>query len=67
MDTSERYRLCVEALRGFAEGAGFSDAVIGLSGGMDSSIVAVMCVDRMIFTSATLGECRGNTLSTPTP
>ena len=45
MDTSERYRLCVEALRGFAEGAGFSDAVIGLSGGMDSSIVAVMCAD----------------------
>ena len=45
METSERYRLCVEALQGYADDAGFSDVVIGLSGGMDSSIVAVMCVD----------------------
>ena len=42
METSERYRLCVEALQGYADDAGFSDVVIGLSGGMDSSIVAVM-------------------------
>ncbi|MEA5018791.1 MAG: NAD(+) synthase [Gordonibacter sp.] len=45
MRTSEQYRECVEALRVFAQGAGFSDVVIGLSGGMDSSLVAVMCVE----------------------
>ena len=45
METSEQYRICVEALRNYAENAGFSDVVIGLSGGMDSSIVAVMCAD----------------------
>ena len=45
MQTSERYRLCVEALRDYAGNAGFADVVIGLSGGMDSSIVAVMSVD----------------------
>lgn len=47
MDNSERYRLCVEALKNFVEGAGFTDIVIGLSGGMDSSLVAVMCVDAL--------------------
>ena len=45
MEAGERYRLCVEALRDYAGNAGFSDVVIGLSGGMDSSIVAVMSVD----------------------
>ena len=29
------------------DGAGFTDVVIGLSGGMDSSLVAVMCVDAL--------------------
>lgn len=45
MQTSDRYGLCVEALRGFAESIGFTDVVVGLSGGMDSSLAAVMCVD----------------------
>ena len=42
VENSERYRLCVNALKGFMDDAGFSDVVIGLSGGMDSSLVAVM-------------------------
>ncbi len=45
MQPGERYRACTDALRTFAHGAGFSDVVIGLSGGLDSSVVAAMCVD----------------------
>lgn len=45
MEAKDRYLLCVEALKEYVEGAGFTDVVIGLSGGMDSSLVAVMCVD----------------------
>ena len=45
MRTGEQYEACVSALKAYAEQAGFSDVVIGLSGGMDSSIVAVMSVD----------------------
>ena len=45
MQTEDRYRLCVEALKEYAEGAGFLEALVGLSGGIDSSVVAVMCVD----------------------
>ncbi|WP_165247757.1 NAD(+) synthase [Adlercreutzia sp. ZJ141] len=47
MDISEKYDVCVSALREFAEGTGFSDCVIGLSGGIDSSVVAVMAVDAL--------------------
>lgn len=47
MRTGEQYKACVSALKEFMDGAGFSDVVIGLSGGMDSSIVAVMCVDAL--------------------
>lgn len=47
MEAGERYRLCVEALKTFADEVGFTDIVIGLSGGMDSSLVAVMCVDAL--------------------
>lgn len=45
MDPQEKYRLCVEALKSYVEEAGFSEVVIGLSGGIDSSLTAVMCVD----------------------
>lgn len=45
MDASQKYAACVDALEEYARGAGFSDVVIGLSGGIDSSLVAVMCVD----------------------
>ncbi len=45
MQTGERYRACVDALKAYADQAGFTDVVIGLSGGMDSSLVAAMSVD----------------------
>lgn len=45
MHIDERYRLCVKALKEYVEDAGFSDVVIGLSGGIDSALVAVMCAD----------------------
>lgn len=45
MRTEDRYRACVDALKGYADNAGFTDVVIGLSGGIDSSLVAVMSVD----------------------
>ena len=45
MTDAEKYDACVEALREYAAGAGFSDVVIGLSGGLDSSVVAAMSVD----------------------
>ncbi len=45
MIAREKYRACVAALKNYAEDAGFTDVVIGLSGGMDSSLVAAMSVD----------------------
>ena len=41
----EKYRACVAALKDYADNAGFTDVVIGLSGGIDSSLVAAMSVD----------------------
>lgn len=45
MQVGEQYRTCVDGLAAFVEGAGFADVVIGLSGGIDSSLVAVMAAD----------------------
>lgn len=45
MEARDKYEACVKALREFAVAAGFTDAVIGLSGGLDSSVVAVMSAD----------------------
>ena len=45
MQASEMYRICADALRDFAQNAGFTDMVVGLSGGIDSSVIATICVD----------------------
>lgn len=45
MQLLEKYWTCVDALSEYAGNAGFTDCVIGLSGGMDSALVAVMCTD----------------------
>ena len=45
MTAREKYRACVDALADYVHGAGFTDVVLGLSGGMDSALVACMCVD----------------------
>lgn len=47
MEPMTMYDACVEALEAFVRGAGFTDVVIGLSGGMDSSLVAAMAVDAL--------------------
>lgn len=44
-DIAEKYRICADGLRSFVESSGFADAVIGLSGGIDSSVVACICAD----------------------
>lgn len=45
VQSQEKYETCVSALKSYADTAGFSDAVIGLSGGIDSAVIAVMSVD----------------------
>ena len=45
MKAGDKYQACVDALAAYAKGAGFSQVVIGLSGGIDSSVTAVMAVD----------------------
>lgn len=47
MQTDERYRICVEALKSYIDNAGFTDVVIGLSGGIDSALTCVMSVDAV--------------------
>ena len=47
-DTREAdYRACVLGLRDYVEKNGFSNVVLGLSGGIDSAIVAAMSVDAL--------------------
>lgn len=45
MEAIEKYDACVKELKAYADGAGFTDCVLGLSGGIDSSVTAPMCVD----------------------
>ena len=45
MQTDQKYQACLDALRDYAQEAGFTDMLIGLSGGIDSSLTATMCVD----------------------
>lgn len=45
MTPAEMYRTCADALGDYVRAAGFTDVVIGLSGGIDSALVAVMAAD----------------------
>ena len=47
MEESEIYTTCVEGIRDFMAQNGFSRVVIGLSGGLDSSVVAALAVDAI--------------------
>ena len=40
-----KYNMCVEQTKQFVTDSGFTDVVIGLSGGIDSSLVAKIAVD----------------------
>ena len=44
MEINAIYTSCVEQLGDFAKNAGFTDCVLGLSGGLDSSVAAPLCV-----------------------
>lgn len=45
MNAEQQYAACVAGLKGFADAMGVEGVVLGLSGGIDSSLVACMCVD----------------------
>ena len=47
MNVQEQYAICVQGLKDFTASIGATDVVIGLSGGIDSSLVAAMCVDAL--------------------
>ncbi len=44
MNLEQKYQTALDALKEYASTAGFTDVVIGLSGGIDSSLTATMCV-----------------------
>ena len=43
MDMEQIYQECVSQLKAFAASCGFTHVVIGLSGGLDSSVTATLC------------------------
>ncbi len=45
MNAEQQYAACVAGLKEFVQGVGADGVVLGLSGGIDSSLVACMCVD----------------------
>ena len=47
MDEREMYEACIEGIRDFMTENGFSKVAIGLSGGLDSSVVAALAVDAV--------------------
>lgn len=47
MDVQAMYAACVQHTADFVHAAGFDEVVIGLSGGIDSSLVAVMAADAL--------------------
>jgi NAD+ synthase (glutamine-hydrolysing) len=47
MQTSEIYELCAHETAAFVANAGFEEVVIGLSGGIDSALVATIAVDAL--------------------
>ncbi len=47
MEAQEKYLVCMEATREFMAASGLTDVVIGLSGGIDSSVVAAFAVDAL--------------------
>ncbi len=44
MNIEKKFEICARGLREYAKEAGFRDVIVGLSGGIDSSVVAVLCV-----------------------
>ena len=57
MNPQQMYEACTDALGAFVRSAGFTDVVIGLSGGMDSTLVAVMAARRAWKPTTSTGSC----------
>lgn len=47
INIADAYKKCIDGIAEFVHGAGFKEVVIGLSGGIDSSLVAVLAVDAL--------------------
>lgn len=47
LDPAKAYNTCTTALADYVHKAGFEDVIVGLSGGIDSSLVAVMAADAL--------------------
>lgn len=47
MSPEEMYRICRDSLADFVHSAGFEEVVLGLSGGIDSSLVATIACDAL--------------------
>lgn len=47
MDAEQRYELCVTELKTFMDSCGFTEVVVGLSGGIDSALAATMAADAV--------------------
>ena len=45
MDMNQVHQECVSQLRAFTESIGCKEVIVGLSGGLDSSVTAALCVD----------------------
>lgn len=45
MKAKKKYMACEKALKEYAQNNGFEQVLIGLSGGIDSSVTATLCVD----------------------
>lgn len=47
IQAEKAYQSCVSALQTFMDEKGFSEVVLGLSGGIDSALACVMCTDAL--------------------
>lgn len=47
IDFEQEYRVCVEALRDYMGKTGFKQVLLGMSGGIDSALVATIAVDAL--------------------
>ncbi|MBP5313499.1 MAG: NAD(+) synthase, partial [Eggerthellaceae bacterium] len=47
MNTAEIYSICLEKLKEFMLSCRATDAVLGISGGIDSAVVAVLCKEAL--------------------
>ena len=62
MRANDMYEACADALRAYAEGAGFTDMVVGLSGGIDSAVTSALYTDILGPQNVLLVNMPGRTI-----